>query len=350
MNQAQAWGHRRALPTRAAAGGPLKECEAGGIVGVDTGHSRNEETPMPVKAAVRTSSAPASPYAQRARYVCNENGFAFSYPPVPARQFLAERDRAFDPALRSCAIELDASDALGSAHPATTPTVLCRYLKIRAGETLRATRVAPGEVCYVMSGRGESRNGSDMIEWSEGDVFCLPGGAETAHRASADALLFTVTDEPLLAYAGMRAAPPGQGSVEAVLWPAAEIERRFEAVWNRPITERTTGAAVQFSTRRTEPSFATTPFLNVSINTLAAGCDQRPHRHNGVAVTLAIQGDGIHSVIDGKRIEWSTGAAQITPATAMHSHHNRGDQRMRSLVIQDEGLHLYTRTPGFSFD
>ena len=51
-----------------------------------------------------------------------------------------------------------------------------------------------------------------------------------------------------------------------------------------------------------------------------------------------------------RRVDWSTGAAQITPATLLHSHHSRGTQRMRSFVIQDEGLHHYTRTPGFSFD
>ena len=54
-------------------------------------------------------------------------------------------------------------------------------------------------------------------------------------------------------------------------------------------------------------------------------------------------------MIDGERVDWSTGAAQITPATLLHSHHSRGTQRMRSFVIQDEGLHHYTRTPGFSF-
>jgi gentisate 1,2-dioxygenase len=94
----------------------------------------------------------------------------------------------------------------------------------------------------------------------------------------------------------------------------------------------------------------TIPSINVAINTLAPGGDQRPHRHNGVAVTLAIQVEGIYSMIDGQRVDWSTGAAQITPATLLHSHHNRGVKRMRSLVIQDEGLHHYTRTPGFSFD
>jgi hypothetical protein len=56
------------------------------------------------------------------------------------------------------------------------------------------------------------------------------------------------------------------------------------------------------------------------------------------------------AMIEDRRIDWSTGAAQITPATLLHSHHNRGVKRMRSLVIQDEGLHHYTRTPGFSFD
>ena len=58
----------------------------------------------------------------------------------------------------------------------------------------------------------------------------------------------------------------------------------------------------------------------------------------------------MYSLIEDERVDWITGAAQITPATDLHSHHNRGLERMRSLVIQDEGLHYYTRTPGFSWD
>jgi len=212
------------------------------------------------------------------------------------------------------------------------------------------TAVVTGEIFYVIEGNGLSRNGVDELSWGPGDVFCFPGGIETMHSASDDALLFSVSDAPLLAFAGTGPLLARRATVETVLWPAAEIDRRFEEVFNRPITDKTTGAAVQFSTRCTEPNFTTTPFINASINTLAAGCDQRPHRHNGVAVTLAIQGDGVYSTIDGERIEWVTGVAQITPATALHSHHSRGDRRMRALVIQDEGLHVYTRTPGFSFD
>ena len=202
-----------------------------------------------------------------------------------------------------------------------------------------------------MRGQGRTVQGDDTIEWADGDVFCLPGGIEVIHRAAGrDGLLFAATDEPLLAFEGLRPPAPGRAPIKAAHWPAAEIERHFAAVWARPITDNTTGHSVNFANEALLPGYATTPSMNVAINTLAPGCDQRPHRHNGVAITLALQGKGIHSMIEGQRVEWSDGAAQITPATLLHSHHARGPLRMRSLVVQDEGLHLYTRTPGFSFD
>ena len=292
-----------------------------------------------------------TPFQQRARYHLAINGFAFEFPPVPIRQFLRERDVAFDPQTATGPIALDASDALATPYPATTPTILCRYLKIRASDGLSTNFAASGEIFYAMSGSGESRNGADTIAWGAGDVFCFPGGSETTHSAGdRGGLLFCVTNEPLLAFEGLRAPLPGQSKIETTHWPAGTIDGHFEAVWQRPMTPDTTGYSVQFTSRALAPSINTIPSINVSINTLAAGADQRPHRHNGVAVTLAIEGEGIHSMIDGQKFEWSTGAAQITPATCLHSHHARGDKRMRSFVIQDEGLHFYTRTPGFNFN
>lgn len=302
-------------------------------------------------AAVRAEVDQESTFSSRARYLINENGFAFSWPEVPIRQFLAERDRAFDTGAPTGLIALDISADLLTKYPATTPTLLCRYVKLRTNEQLRTSFVASGEIYYAMSGSGQSRNGKDAIDWSAGDVFCFPGGGETSHRAgNAHSVLFCVTNEPLLAFERLRAPLPGEAVVETTYWPAAEIERQFQEVWRRPVTPNTTGNSVQFSTTALAPSSNTIPTINTAINTLEPGRDQRPHRHNGAAVTLAIQGEGIHSMIDGKRVNWSTGAAQITPATLMHSHHSTGTQRMRSFVIQDEGLHHYTRTPGFSFE
>jgi gentisate 1,2-dioxygenase len=290
-------------------------------------------------------------YARRARYHSADNNFDFSWPPVPARQFLAERDRAFDAAGPSGLIALDAADDLGTAYPATTPLMLLRYLKLRAGESLETEFAASGEVYYVMRGQGESRNGDDLIAWGKGDLFCFPGGGTTAHRAGADdCLLMLATNEPLLAFERLRPPAPGEARIETVHWPAAEIAAQFQEVWMRPITAETTGHAVLFSSRALAPSTNTIPSLNVAINTLEAGRDQRPHRHNGVAVTLAIQGEGVYSMIDGARKDWSDGAATVTPPAALHSHHNRGSRRMASLVFQDEALHYYTRTPGFSFE
>lgn len=282
---------------------------------------------------------------QRARYCTSDNPFRFSYPAVPMRQFLAERDRACDPGTPTSAIALDASTDLATPYAATTPTLLCRYLRIRKGEALRTDHPAASEVFYVMHGQGDSRNDEESIAWGTGDVLCFPAGPLT-HRATEDALLFAVCDEPLLAFEGLRAA---RAAVKPTHWTAAEIERNFQRVWARPRTAETTGSSVMFSCHDFAPGYHTTPLINTAINTLEVGGDQRPHRHNGAAITLAIEGEGIHSMIEDTRVDWSNGAAQITPASLLHSHHNRGTKRMRSFVVQDEGLHYYTRTPGFSF-
>ena len=48
-----------------------------------------------------------TPFQQRARYHLAINGFAFEFPPVPIRQFLRERDVAFDPQTATGPIALD---------------------------------------------------------------------------------------------------------------------------------------------------------------------------------------------------------------------------------------------------
>ena len=288
--------------------------------------------------------------AGRARYHSADNNFTFAWPPVPARQFVAEREAAFDPATPTRLIALDCADALRTAYPATTPTLLLRYARLCAGDQIVTRFAAAGEIAYVIAGAGASENGGERIAWAAGDVFCFPGGDETRHRAgAADCLLLLATNEPLLAFERLRPPARGEAVVEAVHWPAAEVRRQFEAVWKRPITPETTGHALLLSSAALAPSPDTIPSINVAFNTLAAGCDQRPHRHNGVAVVYAIQGAGVYSIVDGERIDWIDGAVQITPPASLHSHHNRGSARMKCLIFQDEALHIYTRTSGFSF-
>ena len=289
-----------------------------------------------------------SPVA-RARFQDPENFFAFKWPTVPRSQFLAERDRAFASDAPSGQIELDASDAMAMDYAATTPMLLARYIVIRANDSLAIERHASAELFYVFHGQGESEGAGDVIHWREGDVFCFPGGVPVRHAGETHSILFSVCNEPLLRLEALRPAPVGHGRVQPVHWRHDEMQARFESVFARPDTEQTAGRALQLSSAAMQPAGYPVPTMNVAINTLEPGGDQRPHRHNGAAITLAIQGQGVYSMIEDEKVDWSHGAAQVTPAAELHSHHNRGPERMRSLVVQDEGLHFYARTPGFSW-
>lgn len=307
-------------------------------------------TDMMIESGAAEVDAGQAAQQRRAIYNSPENFFNWSWPSVPRHQFLDERDRAYDPEGPTGLIDLDISNVLETPYPATIPAIMARYVKIRAGETLSHAFVASGEVYYVLQGDGESTNGDDRVSWGAGDVFCFPGGNQTNHAAIASAILFCVTNEPLLAFENLRAPSAGASRSETVHWPHAEIERHLQTVYERPKTAETSGVSIQFSTPATAPSRNTIPMINTAINTLEPSGDQRPHRHNGAAITLAIEGEGIHSMIEDEKVPWVTGAAQITPGSELHSHHNRGNRRMRSFVVQDEGLHFYLRTPGFSWD
>ena len=91
------------------------------------------------------------------------------------------------------------------------------------------------------------------------------------------------------------------------------------------------------------------PTLTVAINSLPPGVSQRSHRHNSVAVSLVIQGEGCYSIVDGRRKEWSPWATTITPGTAFHSHHNGGSKTAMFLIVQDGGIYYHTRAMGFEF-
>lgn len=285
----------------------------------------------------------------RARYYDPENFFSFKWPDVPRRQFVTECEAAFDKSTATKEIMLDCSDVLETAYPATTPLLLARYLVLREGESLKIDRRASAEIFYVLKGRGTSTGMGESVSWVTGDAFCFPGG-EVTHKGEEHTVLFSVCNEPLLRFEDLHPSNTGHERVRPLHWPKLEMDRQFEAILSRPDSAEASGRALQLAAVDMAPARHPIPSMNVAINTLDPSGDQRPHRHNGVAITLAVQGDGIYSMIEDQRVDWIIGAAQVTPATELHSHHNRGHERMVSLVVQDEGLHFYTRTPGFSWD
>lgn len=227
--------------------------------------------------------------------------------------------------------------------------MLARYARIRAGERLATRFAASGALYYVIRGSGESTQGGDVITWDEGDAFCLPGGGETAHVAAGDSLLYVVTNEPMLAFERLQPPAAGRAPIEAAHFPADEIDRQLERIHAMARTAEMPGKSISFGTAGLEAEHVALPSFTFSLNSLSPGEMQRPHQHNAVAVTLVVQGERCHSMIDGRRVAWEPWTVMLTPPGEMHSHHNDGDRRALFLIVQDGGLHYHTRTMGFSY-
>jgi gentisate 1,2-dioxygenase len=294
---------------------------------------------------VQLPEAPRSAAAARARFFNSGNAFNIKLPPVPAADFAAVLAAADAPEAPTGLHACDQSAAMGCPFPATTPLMLARYARIRAGEAIGLALRATGLIGHVLRGEGEVE-GPDGFTWGPGDILLLPGGQPLSLRATADALLWIVTNEPMLALEGAR---PGPAPVEAVHYPAAEIERQLALLATTTTNPNTSGLALIFSSDRFEAARNITPTLTLSLNTLPPGKDQPPHRHNSAAITLALRGENCHSMVGGQRCPWTTGSTLVTPPGEAHSHHNGGAVGARFLIVQDGGLHYHARTMGFAF-
>lgn len=291
-------------------------------------------------------------YTRRAAFLPRDNYYVGAQKELPAHVFMAERAQALDPDCPTGFIMLDYP--LGADYPATTPLMLARYARVRAGESLAARFKSSAEVYYVIRGSGRTRQREDCIHWTTGDVFCLPGGGETEHRAeSEDCLLWVVTNEPLLSLENVEPPRPGHGSILPVHYLAEDIDRNLKLTQDeearKGAASNGNGAFIFSSQTFVEKRRLPFPTLMFALNSLVPGNDQRPHRHNAVALTLVLESEQCYSMIDGKRHDWVDLAALVTPPGQVHSHHNKGSKLTRFLIAQDSGMHYYCRTSGFSY-
>jgi len=294
-------------------------------------------------------TAPATAEQRRARFFNSGNAFNVILPEVPRAHFVRERDLAMDPAAPTGLVAMDLSDKLRCDFPATTPLVLARYAVIRAGEELATRLKASCEFYYVIGGRGTTESGEARIAWAPGDIFALPGGQETRHRADAHAVLWLVTNEPQLSLENLEPPQPGRSEVEATHFLAADIDRQVDQLIANTAPGKIPGYAVVLASENSQHRRNLAPTLTLAMNSLPPGAAQRAHVHNSIAVTLCVQGEGCWSMVDGKRGDWQPWATSITPPTAEHSHHNGGDKVAKFLIVQDGGIYYHCRTMGFAF-
>ena len=288
-------------------------------------------------------------WRQRARYYNSGNAFALVLSAVPSVTFLAERDRAFDANTGTGLISMDLSEALGTSFAATTPLLLSRYARIRAGETLEVAVRASAQLFCVLAGDGSTTLDGESVRWSAGDVLALPGGAPAYHAAESDAVAWLVTDEPALAFLDVDPVDAHRTAMRPVHYRAEDLSAELEAVYRHPDAQSFPGYAVVLSHTGLEHTRNIHPTMTLALNSLPAGQSQRAHVHSAVALTLCLEGEGCYSMVDGERKDWSRYAVMVTPPGAVHSHHNEGSERMESLVVQDGGLHYHARTTGFAY-
>ncbi len=300
---------------------------------------------LPVQHALE----PHTPAEARARFFNPGNAFDIQLPAVPDHIFLAEPARALDAASPTGLIACDLSAVLDCPFPATSPLILARYGRIRAGESLQTAFAASGVICYVIQGQGASSGHSGAIRWQQGDVFILPGGEPFTHSAASDAVLWIVTNEPQLAFEALQPPAVGQAPTDLVHYTAPEIARQLKMLQDIGRDEATAGIAVLFSSDRQEFRRNVLPTLTLAMNALPPGTSQRAHRHNAAAVMLLVQTEGAYSLMDGKRKDWAPWATTVTPPESVHSHYNDGERQAVFLVVQDGGLFYHLRSMGFSF-
>jgi gentisate 1,2-dioxygenase len=295
-----------------------------------------------------------SPYTDNARYLTSLDGFNIKRPAIPAHVFRAERDRVMAPGAPTGLVPLDLSAILGLDYPATTPFILSRYARIRAGATLSTAFRASAELYHVIRGSGTTRMGDGAgdggsLAWEPADTFCLPGGGASLHAAAEDTVLWITTNEPQLRFEGLEPPAPGAAPIRPALYPMAEIRRRLLDVYRDPRAAAMPGKSINLGNVALESSRTTTPSFTLALNSLVPGEAQRGHRHNAVAVTLVLAGERCYSLIDGARVGWEPHTVMITPPAAFHSHHNEGGELALFLIVQDGGVYYHCRTMGFSY-
>ncbi|HEX7135068.1 MAG TPA: hypothetical protein VF228_21020 [Iamia sp.] len=257
-------------------------------------------------------------------------------------------------------VPLDLSGPLGiDGGPATSPALLASFATVRAGDELVTEPRATSELYVVMRGAGTTElAGGGAVAWAEGDVFVLPGGHRSTHRATADATFYWVTDEPLLRYLGV---VPTEPRLRPTLWPAARNAEELAKVAADPAAERRTRVSILRNNADQPQTLTATHVLWAMVGLLPVGAVQKPHRHQSVALDLILDcepgcytlvgprlaDDG--SIVEAQRVDWEPGGAFVTPPGWWHAHHNESGAEAHLLPVQDAGLHTHLRTLDIRF-
>jgi gentisate 1,2-dioxygenase len=114
---------------------------------------------------------------------------AFAFPYGPAREALLH-NQPLDPCHGAKIEYLSANGA------SVTPTLGAFLQRLPAGFRGAAYRSTDSTVYCVTEGRGTSRVGDRLFQWTPRDIFVVPSWCSVSHQADEDAVLFSFSDRP----------------------------------------------------------------------------------------------------------------------------------------------------------
>jgi gentisate 1,2-dioxygenase len=257
-------------------------------------------------------------------------------------------------------VPLDLSSDLGIKDgAATSPALLANFLRIRAGEQIDTSPNATSQLYYAIYGRGSAAIDGQRVEWEKGDFLTLPAGCRAVFYADADATMYWVHDEPLLRYLGADATQP---RFRPTKFRRADVLAKLEDIATRPGANDKSRVSVLLANADQEQTLTITHVLWAMFGVLPPGQEQRPHRHQSVALDLILdappagcytllgtQLDERGDIADPIRVDWQAGGAFTTPPGMWHAHYNETDTAAHLIPIQDAGLQTYLRSLDIKF-
>lgn len=255
-------------------------------------------------------------------------------------------------------IELDLSQVIGTSYPATTPNLMANYIRLCPNDNISVAVRSTSEVFFVMRGAGRTVCGQDTIEWKQGDAFTLPMNLGSVHYADEDSAIFWVHDAPMLEYLG---AIPSNPRFSPAFYSKEYMDSEISRIREIGIRENRNRNGMILGNPASEKTRTMTHSMWSLYNLLPSGAVQLPHRHNSVAIDLAVYaGPNTYTMI-GKEIDaegniinpvkamWGSNTVFVTPPGWWHAHYNESDEDAYVFPVQDAGMQIYMRTLDIQF-
>lgn len=290
--------------------------------------------------------------------------FEYSTAADPIRPSLTPRVpyRFFSPSLYadgpSRVVPLDMSAELKTEGPATGPGLSANFVRVLKGDNIALDPAATSMVFYVLKGAGAAQQGSNRLDFAEGDFFTIPGTALVSLTAAADTALYYVNDAPLLRYLGVR---PDRARFQPTIYKAARAKAELAKVAADPGAAHRSRVSILLGNTAFPLTRTVTHTMWAMFGTVGAGTVQKPHRHQSIALDLIVDcAPGVYTlvgrelddkgeIVNPQRVDWEPGCAFVTPPGYWHAHYNDSGKEARLIPIQDAGLQTYLRSLDIRF-